>query len=425
MTSKSDNLKAGVFVLIGFILSLMVVFSLTDFERLFEKKQDVTVFYRLSDGLKGLTERAVVTLGGQPIGEVVRIRNSTEGEMGRVVGKLVTVKIPDRFHVFDNAVFELDVPTIGSGTKLNIRSVGSGKAYDPGKSIDGSIARSELTRQFAENMGIEDLQRTQIQEIIVNVKDLSITLKEDVPRLSARLQEAVRKLEPMLDEVHAGMTDLRAAVASVRSFTADMDERREKWFGRIDSISGAADETMASVRDLIKDKDPALRQSVDNVTDITQRVRREMMAKVEEALDKAVQAVENVKKSSAELKAFVVGQRPVLERALANAQLTTAQLKLAAIEIRRSPWRLLYEPDDKELETDNLYDAARSFALAAGTLDATAQSLQALTGQQPQDREHIQKMLDYLEALFTRFEDAENSFWEALKGQPGQQGRRE
>jgi hypothetical protein len=114
-----------------------------------------------------------------------------------------------------------------------------------------------------------------------------------------------------------------------------------------------------------------------------------------------------------------VGQRPVLERMVANLQLSADQLKLATIEIRRSPWRLLYKPDEKELETDNLYDAARSFALAAGTLDAATQSLQAVAEKTPNDQAKIEEMVKHLEALYERFEEAEAEFWKALKDNPG------
>ena len=102
---------------------------------------------------------------------------------------------------------------------------------------------------------------------------------------------------------------------------------------------------------------------------------------------------------------------------MANAHLTSEQLKLASIEIRRSPWRLLYTPKQKELETDNLYDAARSFAMAAGALDSAVHGLKALSQDEAREPEDVQRMLDYLEKLVARFEEAETDFWTALKKQ--------
>ena len=142
------------------------------------------------------------------------------------------------------------------------------------------------------------------------------------------------------------------------------------------------------------------------------------MDQITQALDVAMRAVENVKVSTQEIRTLVVGQRPVLERALANAQLTTDQLKLAAIEIRRSPWRLLYKPSDTELESDNLYDAARSFAQAAGALDSAALSVRAISEHAGGGDERLTKMIEHLEQLYVEYEKAETRFWNALEGRP-------
>jgi hypothetical protein len=61
--------------------------------------------------------------------------------------------------------------------------------------------------------------------------------------------------------------------------------------------------------------------------------------------------------------------------ALARFNLTSQQLKLASIEMRRSPWKLLYRPSADELEHELLYDAARAFAVAAADLRASSESV--------------------------------------------------
>ena len=81
----------------------------------------------------------------------------------------------------------------------------------------------------------------------------------------------------------------------------------------------------------------------------------------------------------------------------------------------------MYTPKDEELETDNLYDAARSFAMAAGALDTAAESLRAVAGRQAAgSKQQTAKMLDRLELLFGKFEEAEGAFWKALKPGEGQ-----
>jgi hypothetical protein len=112
----------------------------------------------------------------------------------------------------------------------------------------------------------------------------------------------------------------------------------------------------------------------------------------------------------------------VLERTIANFRLASDQIKLATIEVRRSPWRLLYSPTDKELATDQIYDAARSFSLAADALNSTADSLQAVLdrygNQVKAEDPNFKLMLDNLRQTFEKFSQAENKFWEALKHTP-------
>ena len=72
---ERDNLKAGLFVLCGAAALIVVTLVLADFHTLLEPRQDLQVIYRLSDGLQGLKSGAVVTLGGQPVGQVGSIED--------------------------------------------------------------------------------------------------------------------------------------------------------------------------------------------------------------------------------------------------------------------------------------------------------------------------------------------------------------
>jgi hypothetical protein len=148
---------------------------------------------------------------------------------------------------------------------------------------------------------------------------------------------------------------------------------------------------------------------------ITKRAREETMDQIKGALEKADEALANARDATAEFKTLINANGPVLERTLANFQLTAAQLKLASIEVRRSPWRLIYQPPDQEIANDNIYDAARSFALAASAVDAATASLDALVQKEPENRKAISERLAYLETLYKKFEAAEKRFWAELE----------
>lgn len=420
MTSERDNFKAGLFVIAGIIMAMAAVWLLVDFNRLFEQTQTVTVHYTLSDGLQGLKEGASVTVGDQPVGEVIEITDHSDGQ--RVTGKLISFILPKRYTLYKDASIVLSVPAIGTGTKLNVRSVGNQGLYEEGEVLEGDLAGTTLTRNLVQDMGIEDLQRQQLQQIIANVEAITTTLRADLPAISQKVQTVLEDLQPLAAEAKKAVADAAIAIADAKAMVADAKARSGEWFDRIDSIATNADETMTIARDLVADKDPTIRESLDNVKaatadvkEVTARVKSQTMDQVTEAIAIATRAVENIKVSTDEIRDLVIGQRPVLERALANAQLTTDQLKLAAIEVRRSPWRLLYKPSDTELDSDNLYDAARSFAQAAGALDSAALSLRAVSERADRSNEELTPMLEHLEVLFGEYQKAESRFWEALE----------
>jgi len=417
MASKRDDFWAGLFLLVGIALALTVVFVLADLRSWTQDYQRVRVLYPLADGVDGLKGGAAVQLGGVPVGSVESIEDHMEG--GVVTGKVVTFSLPKRYRISHDAVIELEKPPIGSGTALNIRNVGRGEPYrTDGPPLEGRRAGSDLVQDMVRELGIKEQQKRQLREIIDNVSTLTTSARGDYPQMSERLRGVLDKAEPVLANAQAASKDIRATASDTRALVADARERSGVWFDRADTVSKNINDSVAQVRLFLKDKDPAVRDSVDNVRAVTQRVREETLDQIAQAVGKADKAVDNARQITAEVKAFVAQQRPTLERALASFQLTAAQLKLASIEIRRSPWRLLYRPTEQELESDNLYDAARSFAQAAQVLDATAESLRVTAGREDIGRDEVQRMVERLERLFAEYDKAERAFWDALEQQP-------
>ena len=433
MRSDRDNIKAGVFVILGVILGLVVIFILADYEQFLEKRQQVQVYYRLADGTRGLKPGAQVTLGNQPIGAVASIDDTTDphpddvsklppdANAPRVVGKIVTIEIPVRYVLYQNAAIELVVPPLGSGTVLNIRSVGDTRPYDGSAPIRGGLAPSPLTRSLMREAGIGDEQRQQIKVIIANLERITTTLDRDMPEISANVREAVSRVPPLLEKADTGVDDLRLAAADVKAIVTGIRERYGAWVDRLDNITQNVDDTTGRVNKLVADKDPVVRESIDNlrtssgnVKEITQSVKDNNLKQFNELLDRANSAVANFETTGQEVNSLLVGQRPVLERMLANMNLSAGQLKLAAIEVRRSPWRLLYRPKDEELETDNLYDATRSFALAAEALEASSANLRAVAVR-GDDQAAVERSVATLKRMFEKFEQAEDDFWQALR----------
>ncbi len=422
MNANRNDFKAGLFVIGGLVLTLLVIFLLTDFSRWTQKQQEVRVSFTLEDGLRGLRKGSLVSLGDQNIGVVVAIEDL---EMkGRVVGKLAILNIPSHYQIARDAAVDVVVPTFGTGTKLNFISVGQGEAYAKGDIIPAGLAVNPLAAQLVQELGIGADQREELRQAIRNLKETSGELRQSLPMLSQRLADIAGRIEPMVEKTVPALENAQSAVANVKQITDQFRQGAPGWTQRIDAITQNVTSMTAGAQKLLTETDPQIRGSIDNVHAITQSLREKTLVEVDAAVAKGSAALDNLRTSTLDVRGLITGQRPILERALANAELTTDQLKLAAVEVRRSPWRLLYKPGEKELETDNLYDAARSFALAAGSLDSAATALQAVSKDHG-NPEQVKRLLDHLDARFESFEQAEKAFWDALKGRkpgPGSPG---
>jgi ABC-type transporter Mla subunit MlaD len=122
---------------------------------------------------------------------------------------------------------------------------------------------------------------------------------------------------------------------------------------------------------------------------------------------------------AANAKALVALNKGEISQTFQNFRETSEHLKATAQEIRRAPWRLLARPDKQEVESLNLYDAARAFASTATELDALAERLQTMSEAKEKgvqvNPEEIQKMLQRLDETFARYQEAEDALWKEFE----------
>ncbi|MCH8343277.1 MAG: hypothetical protein IH983_04750 [Planctomycetes bacterium] len=112
------------------------------------------------------------------------------------------------------------------------------------------------------------------------------------------------------------------------------------------------------------------------VREITTRVNEQTIDKVEELLGTGKQAMQEALAVIENIGLDFDRWAPDVREALADARLAAQSLKFAGIELRRSPWKILYKPSKSELEHELLYEAARSFAMAASDLKTASESVQ-------------------------------------------------
>jgi len=466
MAKDTSNVKAGIFV---------VVVILSDFDRLLQGTQTFKVRFALVDGLKGLKEGASVTIGHHPTGSVVEIVDDKD-EQGRIVGKIATIELPDNIKLYDNATVKLNPPPLGGGTSLNIENVGRdaakqespailiegrylvevakdnpnrlvrgpddlfpdlsdqqlidqgtsvvsdgrgkwrlGDSWDidpPNDVLAGGVQSPQMMKSIVQEVGLRQIERERIRNIIRNadaamakvngiLDDNRENLKATIAGLADVMSEKNREnLAQALDViaviVKENQPDLRVAVDNLRKLL-------EKNRPVIDSALAKADKTMEHAQAVLK------------------RVREDTMDRITKAVDNASITMDGARKTVKQFEQLATTQRPALERMIANFRLASDNMKLAAIEIRRAPWRLLYKPEAQEIDTENLYSAARSFLIAADSVETSVASLNGVMAKHGQQIDtsdkNFKRMVDKLKLSVEQFTKVEQVFWDALKDQ--------
>ena len=104
-----------------------------------------------------------------------------------------------------------------------------------------------------------------------------------------------------------------------------------------------------------------------------------------------------------------------IDEIVTSLKTTSVNLKGASVEIRQSPWRLLYKPTPDEMGNLNLYDSARQFADGASSLNDAATALRDSLADQKADPATVQKLMKNLDESFTNFKLVEDKLWREVK----------
>ncbi len=126
----------------------------------------------------------------------------------------------------------------------------------------------------------------------------------------------------------------------------------------------------------------------------------------------------DLQKTASTVSGMLAVNRVSVEEMVMNLKSMSANLNAAAKEIRRNPWRLLEKPSDKEIRSQNLYDATRAFSEGAGELDDAVGRLSALRESRPEgikaDDPDLTRLREQLHGSFEKLHAAENKLWEEL-----------
>lgn len=272
--------------------------------------------------------------------------------------------------------------------------------------VDGSLT-NKISRSLSDVNAMTLVLRTQLDDtaagtllsklhrILDGVNAVTASLRDQTgPDNGSNL---LAKLHQLLDRFDAGLQE----------FTAVATDNRPNIARLTGSLANAA-ETID--QDLVKRLSAELDR--DNPTTLLGKLHAGM-----DSLNSGLSDVEEIVRVGRQV---VVQNRPALDRTVSNFREMSEQLRLTSQELRAAPWRLFYQPTERETREMTLFDAARMFAEAATYLDDAAARLEAVIEAAPAvgataTREEAAEVRESLRAAFERFKRAEEFLYERLR----------
>lgn len=408
---SKNNVIAGAFVLVSVALAVVASVVISGAAEMFQARTDYVVRFSLADGAAGLKAGSAINAGGQPVGRVRSVRVAVEDKEPVGIDAVISVRSDMALH--EDAYAYLESPILGGVSTINIPRVGVGAPLKENQVIPGRLAPPSALAQA----GYGPDQAEQVRQIIKNAHEVA----ERIDRATAR---AERELDQLLEAVRSGVEDFRAVAADVRerspAWTANVDTVLEKAAhaaAELDTAVADARGRLAEVRAAFDRNRPQIDGAIDSIRSAAKKIDEESVPLVNETLAAGRDGAGQFQSLAARVEAFLAEESPSLRRTIGNFRLAADQIKLAAIEIRTKPWLLLYTPKTKELESDTLYSAARSYASAVSDLRAASASLEVAAnneGTPLSDRESMESMQARLREAFAEYEKAEQALLDKL-----------
>jgi ABC-type transporter Mla subunit MlaD len=438
MASRSvsrTNVIAGVFVLASALLAVAISVWVSGAQENLRPRTRYIIRFAIDQGAHGIKAGSSVNLGGQKVGHVTGVEFYRPGGKGAPPQAVdVSVVIDSDLQLYEDAVAFLERPLLGNIGAINIVYVGNGTQVAQPQNNSPLLQQGEVLQgtvappAFLAQAGYGPDQARQFRNMIQQASEAV----DRINQMTVRIDEQV---DPTLKTIRTAADDIRAVTSHVR-------EKSEGWTKQVDSVLASAEQAAgrfgpildhvdqavadadATIRDFqaaVRENRPALDRIMANIDQATERLNRESVPLLNDTMLHARDGADEFGQAGRTVNTLIQEESPNLRRILANLRLAADQIKLTGVEVRRNPWRLLYQPKTKELESELFYDAARTYAEAVSDLRAASESLQAVTvaGPAAAEGQTVQQINDRLQDAFKRYQQAEQTLLDRMikKGQ--------
>lgn len=412
-----SELVTGIFVIFALAAGVAALLWLGSTGRFEPAGHKLAFAAPLEAGELGLEVGSVVKLGGKEIGRVSDIVVDAKERRTRYLATLSDHDYPIR----QDSTAMASPPFIGSSI-IVITNPGTAQSppADVAHPVALNTAGSPMVQQAMNELGFQAEQRQQFQQAL---RDVAVTAahlakisdvldKEFSPDNAAGVLSQVHKITAQAEQ---SADNLAAVTATVRK-QANPDDP-DSVLGSV--LAGAKKLKALSVEatDFFHEVAPKLQEASGSINTYVQTDLRELFRKGDRIGEQMLAVLGDVQTASATARDVVVANRDSIETALDDFKSVGENLAAAAREIRRNPWRLMQKPTEKDVRTQNLYDAIRAYSDAASKLEGALTKLNAIEQSRPagaaEDPELI-KLRGQVQESLKKFSTFEASMWKEL-----------
>lgn len=250
MEYRRTEIRAGVFLLLSFVILAVMAFAVSDIQSLFRKKKDVKVLFTFSDGIE---KNAPVRFSGLKIGKVKHIRVATEQED----------RIELALSVYSDTVIKQDtkaaIKTLGLVGGKYVELTGGSPQSRPLK--PGEVLRGE------ETLKLEDLTKAAL-EVVAKLRNIANNLNSILgdPATAKSLKATVQNLQ----EVSINIKVMTASKDEVAQGLKSLPEILKKLDESTNNLKAITDKTDAILGDNKKNIDKTL----ENIQEMTKNLKQ-------------------------------------------------------------------------------------------------------------------------------------------------------
>ncbi|MGD0541319.1 MAG: MlaD family protein [Tepidisphaeraceae bacterium] len=402
MVKQRNALRAGIFMLVSLALIVFVIVAISGAAKFTQAFKTYTVAFSLQDDIGGLRPGDDVRIGGLKVGSVRDIR--IDQERSAVV---VLIDIPAKYVIARNAAVQVQHGLTGVAG-INIRNLGRGAMLDSNDYLRGNPDEiTDFTHQLAAMA--PDLRQT-----LANVEIASGKLNTDLDKFAQTSDSFTATglaATTTVQELHVRVPEL---IARIEDLTDSGVRMLDAWRNFVGSSSGDFHQTVANLNHVTGD----IRQRLPDVLDRLHGILTKIdvaVGRASTALTEIRSAAGNLDAATGALRSILVDNRSKLNGMIESLKATSDNLKYASVEIRHSPWRLLYQPKPDEVANLNIYDSVRQFAEGADSLDDAASALRDALKDPNADPAEVKRLMQHLNDSFAQFQGVQQKLWKDVR----------